>query len=220
MTPTDSYDIDAQDQAEVFDEDNYDGSGGNSGEMMTLEEMPDVYDVTSAVGDSDDDAAAIGEELDDEEIIDLEREGDMADLEDDELAARTPEAYDEEDDEANEFEVSDDLGEGAANAGARDEAEIEFTGDVDGVTDPDDDDADAYESREVSDEDLRTLGYEASRDEDEDEEEGEAKDGTPATGPSADDVADESDPHQDELLDEGVEETFPASDPVSVKRIT
>ena len=27
-------------------------------------------------------------------------------------------------------------------------------------------------------------------------------------------------PHQDELLDEGIEETFPASDPVSVKRIT
>ncbi len=27
-------------------------------------------------------------------------------------------------------------------------------------------------------------------------------------------------PHQEELLDEGVEETFPASDPVSVKRIT
>jgi hypothetical protein len=26
--------------------------------------------------------------------------------------------------------------------------------------------------------------------------------------------------HQEELLDEGVEETFPASDPVSVKRIT
>jgi hypothetical protein len=26
--------------------------------------------------------------------------------------------------------------------------------------------------------------------------------------------------HQDDLLDEGVEETFPASDPVSVKRIT
>jgi len=26
--------------------------------------------------------------------------------------------------------------------------------------------------------------------------------------------------HQDDLLDEGVEETFPASDPVSVKRVT
>ncbi len=35
-----------------------------------------------------------------------------------------------------------------------------------------------------------------------------------------DDVVTEMDPHQDELLDEGVEETFPASDPVSVKRIT
>lgn len=30
----------------------------------------------------------------------------------------------------------------------------------------------------------------------------------------------ERESHQDELLDEGVEETFPASDPVSVKRIT
>ena len=69
----------------------------------------------------------------------------------------------------------------------------------------------------VSDEDLRTLGYEASRDEDEDEDE---DDETPATGPSADDVDDESDARQEELLDEGVEETFPASDPVSVKRIT
>ena len=28
------------------------------------------------------------------------------------------------------------------------------------------------------------------------------------------------DDHQEDLLDEGVEETFPASDPVSVKRIT
>jgi hypothetical protein len=39
-------------------------------------------------------------------------------------------------------------------------------------------------------------------------------------GPGPDDVPDEIHPHQDELLDEGVEETFPASDPVSVKRIT
>jgi hypothetical protein len=31
---------------------------------------------------------------------------------------------------------------------------------------------------------------------------------------------DDKSAHQDELLDEGVEETFPASDPVSVKRIT
>jgi hypothetical protein len=32
--------------------------------------------------------------------------------------------------------------------------------------------------------------------------------------------ADEAADHQEDLLDEGVEETFPASDPVSVKRIT
>ena len=39
-------------------------------------------------------------------------------------------------------------------------------------------------------------------------------------GSRPEDVAVEVDPHQDELLDEGVEETFPASDPVSVKHIT
>ena len=57
----------------------------------------------------------------------------------------------------------------------------------------------------LSDEDLRELGYQA---------EGSG------SGARAEDVEDEVHPHQDELLDEGVEETFPASDPVSVKRIT
>jgi len=33
-------------------------------------------------------------------------------------------------------------------------------------------------------------------------------------------VAETAESHQDALLDEGIEETFPASDPVSVKRIT
>ena len=42
----------------------------------------------------------------------------------------------------------------------------------------------------------------------------------PKPGSRPDDQPDESDPHQEDLLDEGVEETFPASDPVSVKRIT
>jgi hypothetical protein len=31
---------------------------------------------------------------------------------------------------------------------------------------------------------------------------------------------DERESHQEDLLDEGIEESFPASDPVSVKRIT
>ena len=41
-----------------------------------------------------------------------------------------------------------------------------------------------------------------------------------ASGASADDIEDESDPDEDERLDEGLEETFPASDPVSAKHIT
>lgn len=213
MTPTDSYEADAQDQAEVFDEDNYsqDGSGDSSGEMMTLEELPDVFDVTRAVGDDDDDEAAIGEELDDDEIIELEADSVDADLEDDDLAARGAEVYDEEDEQADEFDASDDYGETRAARASASDVEIEFTGDVDEVTDPDDEDAEAYESREVSDEDLRAMGYEPNTNDDEE---------TRPTGPSADDVEDESHPRQEELLDEGVEETFPASDPVSVKRIT
>jgi len=218
MTPTDSYDIDAQDQAEVFDEDNYsnDGAGDASADMMTLEEMPDVFDVTRAVGDSDDDDARIGEELDDEDIVELQADEALADGEDDELRTRDAEVFDEEDEQRDEYEAQDDYGEADANAAARDEAEIEFTGDVDGATDPDDEDAEAYEAGQVSDEDLQELGYQPARAQAKDDDQEESQ----ATGPSADDVPDDADPHQDELLDEGVEETFPASDPVSVKRIT
>ena len=62
-----------QDQSEVFDEDNQNlaDAGGRTSEMRTFEELPDVFDVTSAVGDSDDDAGLIGEELEDDEIIEL-----------------------------------------------------------------------------------------------------------------------------------------------------
>jgi hypothetical protein len=40
------------------------------------------------------------------------------------------------------------------------------------------------------------------------------------SGATADDVEDESDPDDEDRLDEGLEETFPASDPVSAKHIT
>jgi hypothetical protein len=40
------------------------------------------------------------------------------------------------------------------------------------------------------------------------------------SGATAEDVEVEADAHEDELLDEGLEETFPASDPVSAKHIT
>ena len=40
------------------------------------------------------------------------------------------------------------------------------------------------------------------------------------SGARAEDVEDEADQDDDERLDEGLEETFPASDPVSAKHIT
>jgi hypothetical protein len=51
---------DEQDQAEAFDEDNFnlDGSGDASGEFKTFEELPDVFDVTRALTSSNSGRAA------------------------------------------------------------------------------------------------------------------------------------------------------------------
>ena len=179
--PTDvTGDYDPQDQAEVFDEDNtstLDGAGDASAEMLTLEEMPDVYDVTSATGDTDDDAAAIGEELDDDEIIDLEADASEADIEDDELNARMPEAFD--DDEVGDGEIeevrfaeeatfdirdddeylADDSHSERAMSRANDDVDLEFTDDLDAISIEDAQGVQAMESDTVSDEDLQRLGY-------------------------------------------------------------
>ena len=40
------------------------------------------------------------------------------------------------------------------------------------------------------------------------------------SGVRAEDVDEDADEHESDLLDEGLEETFPASDPVSAKHIT
>jgi len=66
---------DEQDGAEALDEDVV----GKDGELRTFEELPNVLDVTTAEGDADDDDALIGEDLDDDEIIDLEEEADAGD---------------------------------------------------------------------------------------------------------------------------------------------
>lgn len=169
-------DFDPQDQAEVFDEDNT-GGLDDAGEMLTLEEMPDVLDVTSAAGDADDEVARIGEEMDDDEIIALEADAADADIEDDDLRGRMPEEFD--DDVVREGEIEelrfaeetsfavDDDDEviridghtDRAMSEANDDADIEFTADVDALTDLDEDDASVMESDTVSDEDLTRLGY-------------------------------------------------------------
>ena len=74
MTDTDNG-WDGQDGAEALDEDVV----GKDGELRTFEELPNVLDVTSAEGDADDDDALIGEDLDDDEIIDLEEDADAGD---------------------------------------------------------------------------------------------------------------------------------------------
>ena len=192
--------LDAQDQAEIFDETNLD----DDAEFVTLEEMPDVYDATQALGDGREvrsfDAADLdAEALDDE---DLEDDEDL----DDEL--RDDLEDDEEDDDIDDEDL--DAEDGVDPVG-RDEVELAAVADVDAATNIDDEDEADYESEDLSDDDLEDLGYAGGDDDDESKGAG---------GGHPDDVPDEVHPHQDELLDEGVEETFPASDPVSVKRIT
>src|SRR3954469_908326 len=82
-------DFDPQDQAETFDESNLAGGEGDSplagdsplsvGEdMRTFEELPDVEDMTSAIGDADDDDAVAldADEFDPDAITDNDFEED------------------------------------------------------------------------------------------------------------------------------------------------
>ncbi|PTS86227.1 MULTISPECIES: hypothetical protein [unclassified Caulobacter] len=78
MTPA-ANDADDVDLAQAFDEDNQNLAG--EGEMKIFEDLPEVLDVTVAEGDADDEDALIAEELDDDEIIALERES-LAEAED------------------------------------------------------------------------------------------------------------------------------------------
>ena len=92
-------------------------------------------------------------------------------------------------------------------------------------------DDDALDAGEVDPDALDDEDLEDDPDDDDelrDDLETEPEDALPSDDDN-DDVADEAPTdgapdhvqrHQDDLLDEGVEETFPASDPVSVKRIT
>ena len=166
---------DEQDGAEVFDEDNQ--NLDNGGDMRTLEELPDVLDVTHAAGDDDDDEALIGEELDDDEIIELEADAAEADFEDDDLAGRMPEALDDDEVEEGAIEevrfaeearfdvrdddeyVRDDRASERAMSRANNDVDLEFSGDLDNLGAADDEGAAEMESDTLSDEDVDRLGY-------------------------------------------------------------
>jgi len=161
-------DFDPQDQAETFDESMTVGGegdvslGGESpvtpGEdMRTFEEMPDVYDVTSRAGDrdADEELALDADEFDsgafddadledDNELdygaVDAEREDDL-----DGLGGEPGSEYDEDQLSASDIEGLDEV---------RDRDEV--SGGEDDFTN--------FSARNVSDEDLRRMGYSEARD--------------------------------------------------------
>ena len=150
---SDNDDFDSQDQAEVYDEDNL--QGGDSDERRTFEELPDVEDLTQATGDRDDDEALALDSADfDPEAID---DDDFE--EDDELAYRSADAEREDDidgqgpeDGFREDRVSESEIEGLEEV--RDAAEAEGG----------EDDFSNFQSKAVSDDDLKAMGYADDRD--------------------------------------------------------
>jgi hypothetical protein len=149
--PSDDYAYD--DQAEVFDEDNFDANdaGGPGADMKTLEELPDVIDVTRALGDAEDVDALDADEFDEAEFD----EDDLAAEDDDDYAVE--DSLEDQPEDADVAYVDDRFSEQLAQA---DEADLEFTDDLDSVTDLDEDEAQVYESEgELSDAAVRDLGY-------------------------------------------------------------
>ncbi|MEW5686318.1 MAG: hypothetical protein AB1942_15485 [Pseudomonadota bacterium] len=147
---SDSEDFDSQDQSEAFDEDNTSGDDTLSTELRTFEELPQVEDLTRADGDREDDEALAldADEFDPDAIGDADLE------EDDELdyRAATAEREDEidglgPDDSFDEARILKTEIDGLEEV--RDAAEAE--GGEDDVTD--------FQSKSVSDADLRRMGY-------------------------------------------------------------
>ena len=161
-------DFDPQDQAETFDESMTVGGegdvalGGDSplaiGEdMRTFEEMPDVLDMMQKDGDRDDDEALA---LDADEFdVDAGDDGDLE--EDNELDYRAA-------DEEHEDDL-DGLGAEAGSGGIdEDRIEPEEIEGLDTVMDADavsggEDDFTNFQSKSVSDEDLKRMGYSEDR---------------------------------------------------------
>jgi hypothetical protein len=164
---------DEQDQSEVFDEDNNELEeqrySGRENEQ-TLEDLPDVLDVTQADGDADDDEPAIAEEMDDEDIVASARDSDDddQDLEDDDLVRGEEIEFDREEDLTDIQDGEDpDETDGVAELDP-DEVELEYVGDLNDVAAASSA-AQSLESDNLSDADLRELDYkdEFTRDEDE-----------------------------------------------------
>jgi hypothetical protein len=151
--PGTSFDSDAeydpQDQAEARDESmTVDGEGDD---MRTFEELPDVMDLTQAIGDRSEDA---GLALDADEFDEDAFGDDMDDEDEDAYAAGSADSDIYDDEDAND--IVDDFDEDLIAA-----EEIEG---LDEVRDADEatggeDDFTNFQAKAVGDEDLRRMGY-------------------------------------------------------------
>lgn len=155
-------DFDEQDQSEVFDETNS-TDGGDLGEVRgyadaaerrTFEERPDVEDLTQLIGDRDDDEAmALDADEFDPDAVD---DGDFEEDNELDYRASTEEHEDDldglgSDDGFNDHRILRTEIEGLSEVRDGDEAE----GGEDDFTD--------FQARNVSDEDLKQMGYSEDR---------------------------------------------------------
>ena len=156
---TDTTELDDQDQSEAFDEDNtnLDEHRYLGEDRESAEELPSVYDVTSAVGDDDDDDAEIGDDMDDDDIVqsELDQNADEDDAEDDDLFDRDAAAYDGQ---ADPTDLTDDADADTVDATSADEVELVYAGDLNNVMGAGSSARD-MESDTLSDSDLKELHY-------------------------------------------------------------
>ena len=135
-------DIDPQDAAEVFDEDNLDDTETYT--FRTFEENPDLLDLTRAEGDADDDDDG------DAEFLALEDE----DLEEELQRVRT-DGYDESDvGDVTDLDARDGVGDENA-----DETPLIYVGDVDNLRGAQGSAAHFEPRAPLSDDDVEALGY-------------------------------------------------------------
>lgn len=156
-------DFDDQDQSETFDESNVVGGEGDSAlgfdspvspgsDMRTPEELPDVEDVTQALGDADEDEALAldADEFDEDAIGDADLE------EDDELDYRA--ATEEHEDDLDGLGPEDGFDEDRLDARSEIDGLSEEVEDADQVSGGEDDFTN-FQSKALDDDDLQRLGY-------------------------------------------------------------
>ena len=147
MARTDDNPPDEQDQSEVFDEANLDANspGAPDNDFTTLEEIPDVLDVTRTVGDADEDEDEEDDDSSEAMSLDDEQDPNAIEAEADALLGRASDEFTAVDDETN-------------GGGAAAEVELVYTGlmrNVKGAQAS----AAHWEARRLSDDDIEDLGY-------------------------------------------------------------